>query len=72
MDQLDSWVSNPDETRGPMLTVVVWTLTGVAGGFLILRLFIRQQQKKLWLDDLVLSTSWVGAPGGTVLHGFEG
>ena len=72
MDQLDSWVSNPDETRGPMLTVVVWTLTGVAGGFLILRLFIRQQQKKLWLDDLVLSISWVGAPDGTVLHGFEG
>lgn len=72
MDQLDSWVSNPDETRGPMLTVVVWTLTGVAGGFLILRLFIRQQQGKLWLDDLVLSTSWVGAPDGTVLHGFEG
>lgn len=68
MNQLDSWVSNPDETHGPMLTIVVWTLTGVAGGFLILRLSIRQQQGKLWLDDLVISTSWVGVPDGTILH----
>jgi hypothetical protein len=72
MNQLDGWVSNPNETHGPLVSVVVWTLTGVAGGFLILRLSIRQQQGKLWLDDLVLGTSWVENPDGTILQIFEG
>ena len=72
MNQLDSWVSDQSVTRGPLLTIVIWTLTGVAGGFLILRLSIRQQQGKLWLDDLVIGTSWVGVPGSTTLHGFQG
>lgn len=62
MNQLDSWVSRPDETHGPLVSVAVWSLTGVAGGFLFLRLCIRQTQGKLWLDDLVLGTSWVSEP----------
>jgi hypothetical protein len=37
-----------------------------------LRLSIRQQQGKLWLDDLVLGTGWVGEPDDTILHEFEG
>jgi hypothetical protein len=65
----DNWVSNPDESHGPLMSVAVWSLTGIAAGFLFLRLFIRQSQGKLWLDDLVLTISWVGIYArGQVLH----
>jgi hypothetical protein len=57
--QFDSWVSNPDETHGPLLSIITWTLGGVAFGFLLLRYSIRHSQKKLWIDDLVLGMSWV-------------
>jgi hypothetical protein len=72
MNQLDTWVSNPNETHGPLVSRVLWALTGVSGLFLILRLSIRQQQGKLWLDDLVLGTSWVREPDDTILRKFEG
>lgn len=55
----DNWASNPNETHGPLMSIAVWSLTGVSAGFLLLRLCIRQHQGKLWLDDLVLGISWV-------------
>jgi hypothetical protein len=43
-----------------LMSIATWSLTGVAAGFLLLRLCIRQNQGKLWLDDVVLGISWVG------------
>ena len=58
--QLDSWVSEPSETHGPLMSVVVWNLFGIATLFLATRLYIQHSQNKLWYDDLILAVSWVG------------
>jgi nicotinamide riboside transporter PnuC len=68
MAAFDSWVSNPKESHGPLMSVVTWSLVAVAGTFLIVRLFIRQHQRKLWLDDCTLVISWVSA---TISRGKE-
>jgi hypothetical protein len=57
--QVDNWVSNPNETHGPLMSTACWSLGGVAFSFLVVRSFIRQSQGKLWVDDIVLATSWV-------------
>jgi hypothetical protein len=56
-----SWVSNPEESHGPLMSVVTWSLVSIAGAFLVVRLWIRQHQRKLWLDDCTLFISWVSA-----------
>jgi len=61
MAAYDSWVSNPDESHGPLMSVVTWSLVSVSAVFLFSRLYIRQRQGKLWLDDCTLSVSWVSA-----------
>jgi hypothetical protein len=58
---LENWVSNPNETHGPLISITAWVLCGVAAGFLVLRLCIRHNQGKIWLDDCVLSISWVSS-----------
>lgn len=57
--QLQNWVSNPEETHGPLMSITVWSLCGVAGFFLALRLAIQKNQGKLWYDSLILTVSWV-------------
>jgi hypothetical protein len=42
-----------------MMSVVTWCLVSIAGAFLAARLWIRQHQGKLWLDDCTLVVSWV-------------
>ena len=42
-----------------MMSVVTWSLVSIAGAFLAARLWIRQHQGKLWLDDCTLVVSWV-------------
>ncbi|OAK93865.1 hypothetical protein IQ06DRAFT_287418 [Phaeosphaeriaceae sp. SRC1lsM3a] len=59
MASSDSWVSNPAENNGPLMSVVTWCLVSVAGAFLAVRLWIRQHQGKIWLDDCTLVVSWV-------------
>ncbi|ENI00973.1 hypothetical protein COCC4DRAFT_65104 [Bipolaris maydis ATCC 48331] len=59
MAEYSSWVSNPDESHGPLMSVVTWSLVSVAAAFLIPRLCIRQRQGKLWLDDCTLVVSWI-------------
>ena len=59
MDYFNSWVSNPEENNGPLMSVVTWCLVLVAGTFLAARIWIRQHQGKLWLDDCTLVVSWV-------------
>jgi hypothetical protein len=59
MTSYESWVSNPDETHGPLMSVVTWSLLSVAGAFLTVRLLIRKSQGKLWVDDCALVISWV-------------
>ncbi|EUC48301.1 hypothetical protein COCMIDRAFT_87632 [Bipolaris oryzae ATCC 44560] len=59
MAAFESWVSNPDESNGPLMSVVTWSLVSVAAVFLIPRLCIRQRQGKLWLDDCTLAVSWI-------------
>jgi hypothetical protein len=56
---LDSWVSNPAESHGPLMEATTWSLLGVAAVFLLLRLCIRQSQGKVWFDDFVLVLSLV-------------
>lgn len=57
--QLENWVSNPEETHGPLMSVAIWSLCGISGFFLCLRLFIQHGQGKLWYDSLLLTISWV-------------
>jgi hypothetical protein len=57
--QFENFVSNTDETHGPLMSITTWTLGGVAFGFMLLRYSIRHSQKKLWTDDVVLGISWV-------------
>lgn len=59
MDLLDAYVSNPAENNGPLMSVVTWCLVSVSGIFLAIRLWIRQSQGKMWLDDCLLIISWV-------------
>jgi hypothetical protein len=56
---IEHWVSNPGETRGPLVSITIWLLCGVSAGFLALRLYIRHSKGKLWLDDIFLGISWV-------------
>src|SRR4051794_20929091 len=46
--------------RSVETNAAVWTLVIASGGFLSLRLWLRQRSAKLWWDDLVLTVSWVG------------
>lgn len=59
MADISTWVSNPEENNGPLMSVVTWSLVAIAGAFLAVRLSIRQHQGKLWLDDCTLVVSWV-------------
>jgi hypothetical protein len=59
MSSYESWISNPKETHGPLMSVVTWSLVSVSGAFLIPRLYVRHRQGKLWLDDCTLAISWV-------------
>ncbi|KAG9196974.1 hypothetical protein G6514_002716 [Epicoccum nigrum] len=59
MSSIDSWVSNPAENNGPLMSVVTWCLVSVSGAFLAVRIWIRQHQGKLWLDDCTLVISWI-------------
>ncbi|KAH5059800.1 hypothetical protein HBI73_208890 [Parastagonospora nodorum] len=59
MASLPNWVSNPSETHGPLMSAGAWSMLGVSAAFLFVRLYIRQSQGKLWLDDLALGISWV-------------
>jgi hypothetical protein len=68
MASYTSWVSNPEESHGPLMSVVTWSLVSVAAAFLIPRLFIRQHQGKLWLDDCTLSISWVSTASSRDKH----
>jgi hypothetical protein len=62
--QFDNWHSNPDETHGPLMSISTWTLGGVSFAFLVIRCWIRQNQKKFWFDDGVLMISWVSGVKG--------
>lgn len=55
----ENWVSNPAQDNGPLMSIAFWSLTAVSLAFLILRLCIRQYQGKIWIDDLLLTISWV-------------
>jgi hypothetical protein len=61
MSFMDTYISKPGETHGPLMSITCWSLTAIALVFLVLRLCIRQSQGKLWLDDGALGISWVSA-----------
>jgi hypothetical protein len=56
---MENWVSNPEETHGPLMVGSIWALTGISGAFLALRLYIRRNVGKLWIDDILLILAWV-------------
>lgn len=56
-----SWVSNPGETNGPLMSITSWSICGFSAIFLCLRLGIRQHKGKIWLDDWAIGISWVSS-----------
>ncbi|EFQ95833.1 hypothetical protein PTT_04703 [Pyrenophora teres f. teres 0-1] len=57
--QFQNWKSSPEETRGPLMAITLWSLGGISLLFLVIRCCIRQKQKKFWYDDGVLVVSWL-------------
>jgi hypothetical protein len=50
----------PHDDYGPQLNYGIWLLTGLAGGFLALRIYCKfLRHRGLWWDDHVLVASWV-------------
>ncbi|KAK1756523.1 hypothetical protein QBC47DRAFT_451980 [Echria macrotheca] len=48
------------EDNGPRILITTWTLTGLSGAFLLVRLACKLHTKRrLWWDDYVLALSWV-------------
>lgn len=56
---MKGWISNPEETHGPLMAISLWALTGVSAVFLVLRFGIRLNLGNLWMDDLVVLLGWV-------------
>jgi len=51
----------PHDNFGPNLDIAAWTLTGLATGFLGLRVYCKYLGgRSLWWDDYVLIAAWVG------------
>ena len=49
-----------DETTGPRLIAVMWTMSGIALLFMTLRFFFKHRSgKKFYIDDILLATSWL-------------
>jgi energy-coupling factor transporter transmembrane protein EcfT len=49
-----------DETTGPRLLAVMWTMSGVALVFMMLRyIFKHRSGKKFYIDDWLLAISWL-------------
>ena len=50
----------PHDDLGPQLNLVFWLLTGLAFGFLSLRIYCKYLRgRRLWWDDYLLIASWV-------------
>ncbi|KAK0711898.1 hypothetical protein B0H67DRAFT_555801 [Lasiosphaeris hirsuta] len=50
----------PSDDQGPRILITTWTLTGLSGTFLVVRLFCKLHTKRrLWWDDYVLALSWI-------------
>ncbi|KAK4443775.1 hypothetical protein QBC34DRAFT_199162 [Podospora aff. communis PSN243] len=57
-----------EENRGPRILITVWTLTGLSGLFLAVRLACKLWAKRrLWWDDYVLALSWFMLVGSIIL-----
>lgn len=57
------WDELPHDDYGPGLLATVWTLIGIAGAFIGLRIYCKfSRGRGLWLDDHVLVASWVRLP----------
>ncbi|RAR02644.1 hypothetical protein DDE83_008520 [Stemphylium lycopersici] len=57
--QLENFKSDPSETHGPLMSIMVWMQCGVAALFLCVRFLIQKAQGKLWIDDLLLTIAWL-------------
>ncbi len=50
------------DDRGPNMLATTWSLTGLSGIFLGVRLACKLKTKRrLWWDDYVLALSWVSS-----------
>ncbi|KXH29876.1 hypothetical protein CNYM01_02927 [Colletotrichum nymphaeae SA-01] len=53
------WDELPHDDYGPGLLATVWTLIGIAGAFIGLRIYCKfSRGRGLWLDDHMLVASW--------------
>lgn len=49
-----------DEDHGPRMLITTWSLVGLSGAFLTVRVICKLKTKRrLWWDDYVLILSWV-------------
>ena len=66
---ISSWVSNPAETRGPLLVSVFWTLLVLSTIAIALRIWARYKYSRLRMDDWCLIFAYVRcAVPGSVAH----
>lgn len=70
-------MSSINDTRGPYINASIWTLQGLAGLFLGLRIYCKIfRHRGLWFDDYFLIVSWVllaasaGSTSANVAVGF--
>ncbi|KAK3985221.1 hypothetical protein QBC44DRAFT_405361, partial [Cladorrhinum sp. PSN332] len=58
-----------NENRGPQILTTTWSLVGISGLFLALRLYCKLRTKRwLWWDDYVLAFSWLMLVTSIVLN----
>jgi hypothetical protein len=58
-----------DDDQGAKILVTTWTLTGLSGFFLAVRLACKLRTKRrFWWDDHVLVLSWVSRKGETAIN----
>ncbi|KAL1844508.1 hypothetical protein VTK73DRAFT_2393 [Phialemonium thermophilum] len=62
----------PHPNYGPQINYAIWLLTGLAAGFLALRVYCKfLRHRGLWWDDYVLVVSWVALVAQTALITFN-
>jgi hypothetical protein len=62
----------PHDDLGPQLNLVFWLLTGLAFGFLNLRIYCKiRRGRHLWWDDYVLIASWVNPPSPSHISHYQ-
>ncbi|ETS78578.1 hypothetical protein PFICI_10640 [Pestalotiopsis fici W106-1] len=59
--------SLPHDDYGPQVNACIWALSGMAGAWLVLRIYCKFiRHRRLWWDDYILVASWLMLLGGNI------